>query len=211
MTQNQIAYQAHLENQRANKAREAETHRSNIANETETRRSNLARETETYRSNVARETETNRSNLAKETETNRSNLANEMLKATEIQTRSDDTRYTADVGYKGRVDAAYINKWGVSPTDVSSLATTIGGGVKKALPGAIKVTRAGLDLGNRLALHVATAPVRAVLNAASQVRDKVNKIVQPRSNRSTKSGRTTRTQNNNKIGGHDNVKKKTVK
>lgn len=210
MTQNQIAYQAHLENQRANKARETETHRSNIANEEETKRSNIAREAETNRSNVAREIETNRSNLAKETETNRSNLANEMLKATEIETKSRDTRYTADVGYQGRVDTAYISKWGVSPTDVSSLASTIGGGIRKAAPGAIGVAQAGLGLGNRLATHVATAPVRAVVNTATQIRKGVNKIVQP-SNKSTNSGRTTQTRNNNKIGGHNNVKKKNIK
>lgn len=207
MTQNQIAYQAHLENQRANKARETETHRSNIANERETNRSNLAKEAETNRSNIARETETNRSNVAKETETNRSNLANEMLKATEISTRSDDTRYTADVGYQGRVDAAYINKWGVSPTDVSSLATTIGGGVKKVLPGAKAVPKAAFDFGNRLAARIATAPIRAAVDAASQVRKTVNKIVQP-AGKSTESGRTTRRQNNNMIGGQNNVEKK---
>lgn len=208
MTQNQIAYQAHLENQRANKARETETHRSNIANETETKRSNLAKEAETNRSNVAKEIETNRSNVARETETNRSNLANEMLKATEISTRSEDTRYTADVGYKGRVDAAYINKWGVSPTDVSSLASTIGGGVRKIAPGAKGVMQGAFDFGNHLAARVATAPVRAVIDTAAQVRKSVNKIVQP-SNKSTTSGRSTRKQNNNRIGGHNNVKKKT--
>lgn len=44
MTQNQLAYQANLEAQRANQAREAELQRSNMAKEAETTRSNQERE-----------------------------------------------------------------------------------------------------------------------------------------------------------------------
>lgn len=44
MTQNQLAYQANLEAQRANQAREAENLRSNQAREAETHRSNVVAE-----------------------------------------------------------------------------------------------------------------------------------------------------------------------
>lgn len=205
MTQNQIAYQAHLENKRANEAREAETHRSNIANEQENKRYHTESMKETQRSNLAREAETNRSNVARETETNRSNLANEMLKATEINTRSQDTRYSADVGYQGRVDAAYINKWGVAKSDASSLASTIGKGVNKVAPGAVGVAQAAFGSGNALAARIATAPVRAVIDTAGQVKNQVNKVVQ-RSN-STRS-KTNRTSNKPRNGGQRNVKTK---
>lgn len=62
MTANQIAYQAYLETQRANRAREAENTRSNQANETiksgtlhETTRANKAKEAELYRHNLKSE------------------------------------------------------------------------------------------------------------------------------------------------------------
>lgn len=73
MTGNQIAYWNLVENQRANKAKEAEN----------------------YRSNVAKETETNRSNLIKEGETNRSNLANEAISRDQLleQKRNNDLNY----------------------------------------------------------------------------------------------------------------------
>ena len=202
MTQNQIAYQAHLENKRANEAREAETHRSNLANETENRRFHTESIQETQRANVARETETNRSNLA-----------NEMLKATEIKTKSEDARYAADVGYQGRVDAAYINQWGVSPTDVSSLAKTIGSGVAKAAPAAKGVANAALDTANALAAQVVMAPVKVVtgaVDAARQVRKDAGKIVRP-ANKSTNSGSKPKTQIKSKIGGQNNVEKKKSK
>lgn len=196
MTQNQIAYQAHLENKRANEARETETHRSNIANEEENKR---------YHTESVKETQ--RSNKARETETNRSNLANEMLKATEIRTRSEDNRYSADLGYQGRVDAAYINKWGVSKSDASSLASTIGSGVRKAMPGATGVVRAAVDVGNALVARVATAPIRAVIDTASNVKQGVDRIVQ-KTNKSTVPGRSSQRQNKTNLGGHNYGKKK---
>lgn len=202
MTQNQIAYQTHLENKRANEAREAETHRSNLANETENRRFHTESIQETQRANVARETETNRSNLA-----------NEMLKATEIKTKSEDARYAADVGYQGRVDAAYINQWGVSPTDVSSLAKSIGSGVAKAAPAAKGVAKAALDTANTLAAQIALAPVKAAtgtVDAARQVRKSAGKILQP-ANKSTNFGSKPKTQIKSKIGGQNNVEKKKSK
>lgn len=55
MTQNEIAYQTHLEQVRSNQARELETHRANVASETETNRHQLATETETNRHNVITE------------------------------------------------------------------------------------------------------------------------------------------------------------
>lgn len=62
MTANQIAYQANLEAQRANRAREAEAIRSNQANEAikqgglrETTRANKAKEAELYRHNLKTE------------------------------------------------------------------------------------------------------------------------------------------------------------
>lgn len=200
MTQNQIAYQAHLETKRANEARETETHRSNIANE---------KENERYHS--ASLAETNRANVARETETNRSNLANEMLKATDIRVRSEDSRYATDVGYQGRVDSAYINQWGVSPTDVSSLASSIGRGVKTLTPGAKGVANAAFDAANYMAIKVATAPVRAVVDATKWVQKTTNRIVAPQSkstNTSNSAGSRSQTQRNSKIGGQQNVKKK---
>nr|AVA30684.1 hypothetical protein [Picobirnavirus sp.]AVD97004.1 hypothetical protein [Picobirnavirus sp.]AVD97005.1 hypothetical protein [Picobirnavirus sp.] len=56
MTQNQIAYQQHLERQRSNLAQENETHRANVEKEKENLRSNLAKEYENRRSNIAQET-----------------------------------------------------------------------------------------------------------------------------------------------------------
>lgn len=103
MTQNQISYAAHLENQRANLASEKEANRANLAREAETFRHNFATESETFRNNVANlnetarhnvaveseavrhnrtvEQETERSNRAREYETHRSNVANEALQA----------------------------------------------------------------------------------------------------------------------------------
>lgn len=64
MTANQIAYQAYLETQRANRARESEAIRSNQANEAiksgtlqETTRANKAKESELYRHNLKTEAE----------------------------------------------------------------------------------------------------------------------------------------------------------
>lgn len=201
MTQNQIAYQTHLENKRANRAREDETHRSNVANEEENRRFHADSIAETKRSNIAREFETNRANVARENETSRSNLANEMLKATDIQMRSEDSRYATDVGYQGRVDSAYINKWGVSPTDVSSLATTVGKGVKKVAPAAARVSGAAADLAKHIGVNVAFAPARIVHGAALQLKRGIDKIISDPSNKSTNN-------QSQKTGGHRHVKKK---
>lgn len=86
MTENQIKYQQHVEQKRANLANEAEMNRSHLANEAlgeknyqETKRANIARESETNRSNLAREIETHRANVATETERARSNRANEAI------------------------------------------------------------------------------------------------------------------------------------
>lgn len=79
MTRNQIAYWEFRENERSNRAREAETARSNRANEFETNRANIARETETNRNNVAVLNETSRANKAREVETNRNNLITEAI------------------------------------------------------------------------------------------------------------------------------------
>lgn len=99
MTQNQIAYQQLLEQQRANKEREKETTRSNQATEglryqelqekarnnlvveAETERNHRAVEAETNRNHLVQEQEQQRSNLARELENNRANVANEQLKA----------------------------------------------------------------------------------------------------------------------------------
>lgn len=184
MTQNQIAYQANLENKRANLARETETHRTNVANEEENKRYHTASVAETNRANLAKEHETNRSNLANEmlkatqiAETQRSNLANEALKDKEIQVRSDDTRYTADKGYQGRVDSAYINQWGVSKSDAGSLVSTIGKGVSKAAPAAKATMKAGLALPIKLGAEAVTAPARITRGVRDAARDKVNKVL----------------------------------
>lgn len=143
MTANQINYQKYLEDQRthmrneeltqsrdretqrSNRAREVETNRANLAREQETYRNNRATEAETNRSNLAREIETNRANLAREGETNRANLETERIKEKGIDVESEDSRYGADVGYRGRVDSAYINKWGINPTDVANTGKAI--------------------------------------------------------------------------------------
>lgn len=94
MTQNQINYAKHIEQQRHNLANEtqdaanlAETARSNQVREKETHRANRVGERETKRSNKAREKETRRHNKATElnanqtlTEQNRHNLADEGIR-----------------------------------------------------------------------------------------------------------------------------------
>lgn len=86
MTKNQIEYQKHLEQTRANIARESETNRANLAGEqlrgqelAETSRHNVVTEGETERSNRTKEAEAQRSNLAKEAETYRKNTASEAI------------------------------------------------------------------------------------------------------------------------------------
>lgn len=143
MTQNQIKYQTLQESKRSNLVNEAETERSHRAVEAETNRSNVARETETHRSNVAneqltaardaeskrsnlaRELETNRHNVATEAETHRSNTANEALKRYDVDQRTAASNYSADRGYQGRVDAAYINQWGISGTLAKSISDVL--------------------------------------------------------------------------------------
>lgn len=215
MTQNQIAYQANLENKRANLARESEAHRSNVANEEENKRFHKESVAETKRSNLAREGETNRSNLANEmlkatqiAETQRSNKANEDLKDKEIQTRSEDTRYTADLGYQGRVDAAYISKWGVSKSDASSLATTVGGGVAKAAPGAKIIAKAGVAVPARVAAGMITKPLDAARSIRDAAKDAAGKV-SSKSNKSTTNGVRRRTAPaRTMIGGRKDGKKK---
>lgn len=99
MTANQVAYQSLVEQQRSNRAREAdvdfqnqETYRANLAREVETKRANLVREylqqllqEETRRSNLARESENYRSNLAREQETHRSNVVQESQAAANLE------------------------------------------------------------------------------------------------------------------------------
>lgn len=122
------------ETNRANLAQEAlrlqdlqEQARHNVVYEQETHRANVARETETHRANRASEVETNRSNLAKELEANRHNVAQENLthrgqdvglystlitnasNAAQTAAKVEADKYAADLGYKGRVDTAYIN------------------------------------------------------------------------------------------------------
>ena len=192
MTQNQIAYQNYVETKRANQARENETHRSNVVNETENERF--------HRASIA---ETNRANVARESETNRSNLANEMLKATEIRTRSEDNRYSADVGYKGRVDAAYINKWGASPTDVSSLASTIGSGVKKFAPAAKLAGQATFNMATKTPIALAMLPAKVVQYGVKKLVDTATGKGGPMKGTSNESTRM-KTRN----GGQRNVKTK---
>lgn len=140
MTANQIAYQNYRENARSNKRKEQETERSNRAQEDlgwysarETNRHNVAAETETNRSNLAREVETNRSNLARELETNRSNQANEYLK-----------QYDTDTRYKQGVDVAYINKYGISPSDLGYLGSKAGNFVANAVSSPVVKVATGL-------------------------------------------------------------------
>lgn len=94
MTQNQIAYQVHLENVRSHLATEAETSRSNQAREKETQRSNLANEAENIRYHTGTMTETNRHNVATEEETKRHNLFGETLETNKLaeQIRSNKVR-----------------------------------------------------------------------------------------------------------------------
>lgn len=91
MTRNEILYQQHVEQGRANRAAEAENVRSHVAQETETNRSNRVREIETERSNRAREQETERSNREREAstwtslqETRRANTAREQQQRNEL-------------------------------------------------------------------------------------------------------------------------------
>nr|AVX53442.1 putative ORF1 [Marmot picobirnavirus] len=138
MTKNQIDYQNYLENQRSHLASETETGRANRAREVETNRANLASEALKKEQNV----ETKRSNLARELETNRANLAHERLTAERnandlrasiyaTDKRSQDAMYSADKGYQGRIDSAYINQYGISKSDVQDAAETVGGAIDK--------------------------------------------------------------------------------
>lgn len=95
MTQNQIRYAEHLENQRHNKVSEAHEHYDVFSNKRksadaavrtaaskeEANRINWFATKEQQRSNLAREEETFRSNRAKELETSRSNLEREKISA----------------------------------------------------------------------------------------------------------------------------------
>lgn len=167
MTQNQIKYQQLQEDKRSNLVNEAETERSHRANEAETNRSNVARETETHRSNVAneqltaardaetkrsnlaRELETNRHNVATEYETHRSNTANETLKKYDTDQRTAASIYSADRSYQGRVDSAYINQWGISPSDIKGISDALSPDKEKAIdrdkiPSDLKPPKQGL-------------------------------------------------------------------
>lgn len=84
MTANQIRYQQHLEEQRSNLAREAETERSNRASE-EQKRLELQ---ENSRHNLVVEGEAARSNLAKEYENQRAHSASEALQSYSIGTNA---------------------------------------------------------------------------------------------------------------------------
>lgn len=140
MTNNQINYQRSLEDKRAHLAAEIETNRANVARETETQRANKRQEELT----AARDAETARSNLAREIETNRSNRANEALTSRKTDYEHSDRRYASDVSaaasryaadqnYAGRIDSAYINRYGVAPTTISQAAEAIGDTVDSAI------------------------------------------------------------------------------
>lgn len=140
MTENQINYQKHRESVRANQAQEHLTEQRDV----ETARANRARESltaeaneETRRANEAKERENERSNRAREEEAHRSNLATELLKnqATQASLEGtkyaadqslEGTKYSADQNYTGRVDAAYVNKYGVSKSDAAAAVGAVG-------------------------------------------------------------------------------------
>lgn len=175
MTRNQIDYQKHVEQarsnrvneketeranrakelqlekelaetQRSNLVREAETQRSNVAKETETHRSNVVSEREAARSNLAKELETNRANLAKETEAHRSNTAQEALKAQDIASSFEASKYTADRRYQGNIDAAAINAGARVLNGVPKLTAPSGGSTIKRSPSDKKTDSQGSKL-----------------------------------------------------------------
>lgn len=132
MTANQIRYQEHLENVRANRAKEAETERDNRARLAETQRYNTWFSGETTAHNRAMENfereknalndahynrldlETQRSNKAKETEQRRSNQATETVASYNANTN----RMNAESNAKdSNTKAAIADKqWGTSST-----------------------------------------------------------------------------------------------
>lgn len=126
MTQNQIAYQKNLEEKRSHLAQEDLTQRRDA----ETARANQAREYETHRANVTGERETNRSNLARELETNRANLESERLKKYASDLSYAGQLYSADRSYDSRIDAAYINKYGITEEDLGRGVTAAGRAAK---------------------------------------------------------------------------------
>lgn len=188
MTANQINYQRHLEQRRtnlkneeltgkrdsetarANQAREAETFRSNLARELETNRSNVVRETETERANRAKEAEENRSNLARELETNRANLASEQLRKYDTDEKVKASNYSADKSYAGRVDSAYISKYGISKSDAGEIVDAIGETIAK--PETAKVAKTFASLVSSAAadtiLGTGSKGYKTVKNAISQ-------------------------------------------
>lgn len=197
MTQNQILYQQHLEQKRANqrneqlteardietaranKVKEVETERSNRAKEAENYRSHSATEAEAYRSNTAREQELKRSNLAKEMENYRSNRAGESLQHEANQLgyagRIDSanisagaSNYGSDRRYQGQVDSAYINKHGVSPTTVKNV---VNAGTKLAT--SFAKTKPGVVL-SALAIN----PMLPFQVGVKSVKDKASELAQ---------------------------------
>lgn len=164
MTQNQINYQRSLEERRHNLAGEVETNRSNVRREELQSESNV----ETRRSNLAREAETNRSNLARELETNRSNLANEAIGRERNKLQYDASIYSADQGYAGRVDSAYINQHGISPTDVKKISEFVVSAVNTPVTKvAAKVADTTAQVANRVLARAAVQAVKAAESATN--------------------------------------------
>lgn len=154
MTDIQVRYWEHKENQRSHLANEAENYRSHRASE------NLSALglAETQRSNLAREAETNRHNQATERETNRSNLVNESLKRESNQIdwhKAESQRRTANSNVSlndaRRVDQLNKNvisaadaKWEINHPTVGQVLRTI----DKVGSSAGKVTSAISDVGD---------------------------------------------------------------
>lgn len=167
LAQENLSSKGLAETTRSNRARESETLRSNLARESETARSNRAREAEDRRSNLAKELETNRSNLAREAETYRANTQSEAI----ARSKNDIAKYSADQSYASRIDSAYINRHGVSPTTIKTAASNIGTGIKKAVDATNK---------NPIAKTVIALPLAVTAKAVKTIAPNLAKtIVQP--------------------------------
>lgn len=162
------AKRSNLTNEALSRDRLAEDRRSHLVTEAETERSNRARELENNRSNLAKELENNRANLARESETHRANLAQESLTADRNRITEETARYSADQGYAGRTDSAYINQYGVSPTTVKRIVSDVGSGIK---------TAAQKTNESKLAKTIVSLPLAVGLKAVTDVTTALGKTI----------------------------------
>nr|AVX53602.1 putative ORF1 [Marmot picobirnavirus] len=134
-------------------------------------------------------------------ETNRSNLANEDIARKRIVQESADKRYTADSnlagtiysadrGYRGKVDTAYINEYGVNPTDVVSagkgVVDTVAKVGKQILPTKVGRTSVAMVGATKNPTSVPKVAVNTALSATFKALSGKKTVKKPLSNSNKK-------------------------